>query len=329
MAAGSLIAAMAGEQSLDRMGGFRRAMPFTFACFVIGGLALAGIPPFSGFFSEGRDPAARRRPRRLALGALRRRLPRRAAHRRLHVPDDLPRLLRRAGARRRASSSRATSHHAEVPTNPATGEEEDTDVGFPGPEHHIAERALPMKVAMGAAGAVGASSAGCSRSPRSTTSSTSSSSRRSRTRACSSAPRPTACSPSAWCWARSSAWPASRSPTACGCSSPAPPPRSASASPRLHRLFVNKWYFDELIDVVVVRPARLGRALRPADLRARGRQRRARRRHDGRRARRLGRGARRAERATCATTPRCCCSALAGRRPLLPDREQLTCRSRS
>ena len=25
--------------------------------------------------------------------------------------------------------------HAEVPTNPATGEVEDTDVGFPGPEH--------------------------------------------------------------------------------------------------------------------------------------------------------------------------------------------------
>ncbi len=34
-------------------------------------------------------------------------------------------------------------------TNPANGEAEDTDVGFPGPEHHIAERALPMKLAMG------------------------------------------------------------------------------------------------------------------------------------------------------------------------------------
>ena len=40
-------------------------------------------------------------------------------------------------------------HHAEVQRNPATGEEEDTDVGFPGPEHHIAEREWPMKVAMG------------------------------------------------------------------------------------------------------------------------------------------------------------------------------------
>ncbi|MDX6664444.1 MAG: NADH-quinone oxidoreductase subunit, partial [Solirubrobacteraceae bacterium] len=52
MAAGSVIAAMAGEQNLDRMGGFRKAMPFTFASMVIGGLALAGIPPFSGFFSK-------------------------------------------------------------------------------------------------------------------------------------------------------------------------------------------------------------------------------------------------------------------------------------
>ncbi len=52
MAAGSVISAMAGEQSLDRMSGFKRAMPFTYVCFVIGGLALAGVPPFSGFFSK-------------------------------------------------------------------------------------------------------------------------------------------------------------------------------------------------------------------------------------------------------------------------------------
>src|SRR5215212_2378381 len=52
MAAGSVIAAMAGEQNLDRMGGFRKAMPFTFACFVVGGLALAGVFPFSGLFSK-------------------------------------------------------------------------------------------------------------------------------------------------------------------------------------------------------------------------------------------------------------------------------------
>jgi NADH-quinone oxidoreductase subunit L len=41
-------------------------------------------------------------------------------------------------------------HHADQPTNPMTGEVEDTDVGFPGPEHHIAEHEFPMKLAMGA-----------------------------------------------------------------------------------------------------------------------------------------------------------------------------------
>ncbi len=35
------------------------------------------------------------------------------------------------------------------PFNPATGEEEDTDVGFPGAEHHIAEQSAPMRIAMG------------------------------------------------------------------------------------------------------------------------------------------------------------------------------------
>ena len=99
MAAGSLIGAMAGEQSLDRMGGFRRAMPFTFGCFVIGGLALSGVPPFSGFFSKDEILLDPRRAGRLEVGAVRRRLRRRLPDRGLHVADDLPRLLGRARAR--------------------------------------------------------------------------------------------------------------------------------------------------------------------------------------------------------------------------------------
>ena len=72
MAAGSVIAAMAGIQDLDRMGGFRRAMPFTFGCMVIGGLALAGVPPFSGFFSKDEIIALLFGARRLAHRARRR-----------------------------------------------------------------------------------------------------------------------------------------------------------------------------------------------------------------------------------------------------------------
>src|SRR4051812_49718251 len=45
MAAGSIIGAMAGIQSLDRMSGFRKAMPFTFFCFMAGGLSLGAFPP--------------------------------------------------------------------------------------------------------------------------------------------------------------------------------------------------------------------------------------------------------------------------------------------
>src|SRR5205085_4546799 len=40
-------------------------------------------------------------------------------------------------------------HHVDIPRNPMTGEEEDTDVGFPGPGHFIAEREWPMRIAMG------------------------------------------------------------------------------------------------------------------------------------------------------------------------------------
>ena len=40
-------------------------------------------------------------------------------------------------------------HHPEQHINPTDGEVEDTSVGFPGPEHYVAEREMPMKVAMG------------------------------------------------------------------------------------------------------------------------------------------------------------------------------------
>src|SRR3712207_9245090 len=52
MGAGSVIGAMGGAQPLDRMGGFRRAMPLTFITFTIGALALAAFPPMSGLLSK-------------------------------------------------------------------------------------------------------------------------------------------------------------------------------------------------------------------------------------------------------------------------------------
>jgi NADH-quinone oxidoreductase subunit L len=52
LGAGSVIHAMSNEQDIRRMGGLRKALPITFLTFLIGCLAIAGIPPFSGFFSK-------------------------------------------------------------------------------------------------------------------------------------------------------------------------------------------------------------------------------------------------------------------------------------
>jgi len=52
LGSGSVIHAMAGEQDMRRMGGLKKFMPVTFATMMIGTLAIAGIPPFAGFFSK-------------------------------------------------------------------------------------------------------------------------------------------------------------------------------------------------------------------------------------------------------------------------------------
>ena len=52
LGAGSVIHAMSNEQDMRRMGGLRKALPITFLTMLIGCLAIAGIPPFAGFFSK-------------------------------------------------------------------------------------------------------------------------------------------------------------------------------------------------------------------------------------------------------------------------------------
>jgi NADH-quinone oxidoreductase subunit L len=52
LAAGIAIHALLGQQDMRNMGGLGRLLPKTQAAFVIGALALAGIPPLSGFFSK-------------------------------------------------------------------------------------------------------------------------------------------------------------------------------------------------------------------------------------------------------------------------------------
>jgi NADH-quinone oxidoreductase subunit L len=147
MGAGSVIGAMAGIQDVDRMGGFRRAMPFTFVTFTVGALALAAFPLTSGFFSKDEILAftINRGGWYWALAIVG------------YVAAGLTafyafRMVFRVFYGEPVPEARELQEghiaHGE-PQNPMTGELEDTDVGFPGPEHHIAERSWPMKAAMG------------------------------------------------------------------------------------------------------------------------------------------------------------------------------------
>ncbi|MHB1663892.1 MAG: NADH-quinone oxidoreductase subunit L [bacterium] len=52
LTAGSVMHGMSGELDLRKMGGLYSKMKITAITFIVGGLALAGIPPFSGFFSK-------------------------------------------------------------------------------------------------------------------------------------------------------------------------------------------------------------------------------------------------------------------------------------
>ncbi len=253
MAAGSVIAAMAGTQDLDRMGGLRKAMPFTYAMMLVGGLALSGIPPFAGLFSKDEiiSIAFEHGDWHVVLGVLG------------YIGSFLTavytfRMIFRAFHGEPVPEARELEEghlaHHDVPTNPATGEEEDTDVGFPGPDHHIAEREVPMKVAMGVL-AVGATGLGLLQLPGVTS-------------AVHKFLHPTfehshlyedlePTTGSAWLGILVGAvigaagvalahrlWVKDREA----------PARIRARLAGLHRFFSNKWYFDEAIDTLIVRP---------------------------------------------------------------------------
>jgi NADH-quinone oxidoreductase subunit L len=147
MAAGSIIAAMANDQNIDRMSGFGKAMRFTSVTFLCGALALAAFPSTSGFFSKDEILAFAE-----ARGGM---------YMIFTVLGYVGALITAVYAFRlvfrvlpgkpceEAQELIDSGHvaHGE-PRNPATDEPEDTDVGFPGSEHHIAEQNWPMKTAM-------------------------------------------------------------------------------------------------------------------------------------------------------------------------------------
>src|SRR4029077_18602986 len=52
LGSGAVIHALAGEQDLRRMGGLKHDLPLTYWTFVVGALAIAGVPGLAGFFSK-------------------------------------------------------------------------------------------------------------------------------------------------------------------------------------------------------------------------------------------------------------------------------------
>ena len=151
MAAGSVIAAMANMQNIDKMKGFGKAMPFTAAMLIIGAFALAAFPGTSGWFSKDEiiDYASFRGGiyEIMAVGMLIgafltaiysyriifRILPGPPCEEAQHLIDT------------------GEVVHAK-PVNPHTLEPEDSDVGYPGKDHHIAEQAPGMKIGMAVLG---------------------------------------------------------------------------------------------------------------------------------------------------------------------------------
>ena len=143
---GSVISAMGGEQSLDKMGGFRKAMPFTFITFSIGALALAAFPLTSGFFSKDEILAftMNRGGWYVALGVVGYIAAFMTAFYSFRM---VFRVFFGKAVPEAEMLERGELAHGDH-RNPSTGEEEDTEVGFPGPDHWIAERAWPMRAAM-------------------------------------------------------------------------------------------------------------------------------------------------------------------------------------
>jgi NADH-quinone oxidoreductase subunit L len=52
LGSGAVIHALAGEQDLRYMGGLKRDLPITYWTFLIGAIAISGVPGFAGFFSK-------------------------------------------------------------------------------------------------------------------------------------------------------------------------------------------------------------------------------------------------------------------------------------
>ncbi len=253
MAAGSIIAAMANRQDIDEMSGFGKAMRFTSIMFVVGGLALAAFPLTSGFFSKDE-----------ILGYA---WARGGFYGIFTIGGYIGALLTAVYTFRlifrvlpgtpckEAQELIDTGHVAhEEPRNPATGELEDTDVGFPGETHHIAEQSASMRVAMAVLG-FGALFAGLVQVPGVDQLITSF-----LDPVFADSPL-VAIEPSVLASWEGLGVGAVISLLGiyiahyCYVAHPSTPAALQKRLRPLYELFVNKWYFDEAIDILIVRPS--------------------------------------------------------------------------
>ena len=302
MAAGSVIAAMAGKQNIDRMSGLRRAMPFTFVAFLVAALALAAFPGFSGYFSKDEI---------LAFAA-----ERGGGYWILYVAGTVAAVMTAFYAFRMVfrvfggepndearELERGHLHHAE-PVNPVTGEPEDTDVGYPGARapHRRARASDELAMAMLAVLAV---IAGVLQIPGVT---------HVVENFLEPDVRGLALRRHRRVGRHRGAGADRRRPRALGgiglawllyVRRPGTTLRLARALPRLHDFLAHKWYFDELYDRAIVRPDAARWARFSSNVFERVVIGGIVSRHGARRARRQLNRARRAVRACCATT-RCC-----------------------
>ena len=118
LGSGAVIHALAGEQDLRHMGGLKKYLPITYWTFLIGALAIAGVPLLSGFFCKDeilfRTFVGRARPRqRPDVGHRHAHV---AADGNLHVPPGLPGVPWRAPRSTRGGHGSHGGHEATVRT---------------------------------------------------------------------------------------------------------------------------------------------------------------------------------------------------------------------
>ena len=231
LGSGSVIHGVHEEQDMDKMGGLRNKMPITHWTMLIGALAISGIPPLAGFFSKD-EILGEAFKLGLRVG-LAHRCRGRAHDRVLHVPADGQDVLRRQPRRPRrgAEDPRVAVEHDRA-AHPA---------GRSCPSSRAPSSACPSVTRPSASGW-----SRCSTPPSrpwgSSTRRTPSSASMASSSSSASPWRPSAWSSAGGCSASSGA---RRAPTRCV--------ELTARVPRLYLGSFNKWYFDELNDLLFVR----------------------------------------------------------------------------